>query len=458
MWDGDLLAREWSFGALTDGERGLLAGIFSGINSGAKVVADPATYPDNPSCLSIDGPLTRTWYLDADGDGQGTHAERVQSCDDVAPAGYAVGTDDCDDSRAEIHAGAPEICDGLANDCLVPDWPSRPAEESDADGDSWSACAGDCDDGDASVYPGAAEVCDGRATDCTLPTWPSAPAWDADNDNDGQSECAGDCDDANADVYVGAPEVCDGANNDCSDPAWPALPAAEADRDGDGSTICAGDCDDTDPSRHPAATEICNRIDDDCNGFPDDQDSNFDRDLDGWPSACDNCDNVWNLDQLDSDGDTLGDACDNCPELANASQADVDDDSFGDTCDNCVLDPNGAQSDSDGDGEGDRCDLDDGMIYITMTDPTHVEWQSEQGFASWNVYKGDLEVLRDTGDYVQEPGSNGLVWQQHDLGATWIQDVDVPDAGACAFFLVTGTSGGSESSLGPDSDGNRRIP
>lgn len=71
------------------------------------------------------------------------------------------------------------------------------------------------------------------------------------------------------------------------------------------------------------------------------------------------------------DGDTIDDAVDNCPEVANEDQADTDGDGVGNACndeddtdgdeyanllDNCPDNTNPGQEDTDGDGIGDACD------------------------------------------------------------------------------------------------------
>ncbi len=81
-----------------------------------------------------------------------------------------------------------------------------------------------------------------------------------------------------------------------------------------------------------------------------------DIDGDGILDGVDNCINVPNPDQTDTDGNGVGDVCE--------GNFDRDDDGIPNILDNCVDIPNPDQFDSDGDGIGNACDQD----FVTFTD------------------------------------------------------------------------------------------
>ena len=175
---------------------------------------------------------------------------------------------DCDDTRGEVNPAAPEICDGLDNDCDG----SPGAIEIDDDGDGFTECDGDCDDFDAEKYPGAPELCNGADENCD----DIVPPDEADSDADGVRGCEGDCDDSNSMSFPGAEEICDGLDNDCDE----VVPDDEVDVDGDGFSACENDCDETDDTIHPDAEERCDGVDTNCDGtLPADE---LDADGDGY--------------------------------------------------------------------------------------------------------------------------------------------------------------------------------
>ncbi len=261
-----------------------------------------------------------------DGNKGGGNADTA--AEDADGDGFPAG-EDCDDEDAAVNAGAPEVCDGVDNDCdgdidegVTNTW------YADADGDSYGdpdaaveacsapedtvASATDCDDTDPAVHPAAAETCNGIDDNCDgevdeglLTTFYTDADGDGYGDPDGTFDaCEGpdngvdnadDCDDTDPDAYPGAPEVCDGVDNDCDNRIdTDAQDAATwyADVDGDGygdpdSTVhaCeiptsyvdqARDCDDADFDVNPDADEVCDGIDNDCDGATDDADADVD--------------------------------------------------------------------------------------------------------------------------------------------------------------------------------------
>ena len=158
-------------------------------------------------------------------------------------------------------------------------------QDQDNDGDGQTENEGDCNDGSATRYSGAPELCNGIDDDCDT----VVPANEADADGDLCRVCHGDCDDSDPNRKAAAApcngtEKCDGIDNDCSS----ALALCEIDTDGDGyvnplcsanpSDQCSGfggglqgvDCDNSSATSCPACFEIClNGVDDNCNGKTD---------------------------------------------------------------------------------------------------------------------------------------------------------------------------------------------
>ena len=185
-----------------------------------------------------------TYYLDADGDAHGNSNVAQQSC--TQPSGYVLDNTDCDDSEALRNPSAPEICDGIDNDCDeltdddVPSIQAQPSWYLDADGDGYgydnttvNSCAqppsyelatGDCDDFDVNINPSASEVCDGLDNNCDGQIDEGVQSlwyYDADGDGYGSngattSSCTepsgyadnpDDCDDLENTVYPNAAEI-----------------------------------------------------------------------------------------------------------------------------------------------------------------------------------------------------------------------------------------------------------
>ena len=316
------------------------------------------------------------WYPDGDSDGFGAEEPVVWSCPDVV--GHTLVPGDCDDTNQDVNPQAPEICNGIDDDCdqdVDDDDADITGQQSiwyaDQDEDGWGdendsvvvcfapdgyvGASGDCNDEDAAYNPGAPE------DDCTDPNDYNCDGSTgyADADEDGHPACE-DCDDSDADVNPDATEVCnEGVDDDC-DGAADDSTAVDAltwyeDLDGDGygdaavtKLACEApfdfvaddqDCDDGDGDINPAAQEICDsaNVDEDCDGLADDDDDSAtgqstwyrDGDADGY-----------------GDADSTSDACDN-PSGYVSDDTDCDD---GDS----DINPDTVwYADSDSDGYGD---------------------------------------------------------------------------------------------------------
>jgi hypothetical protein len=334
--------------------------------------SDASIFPDAQEVCDgldqdCDGDIDEDFDLDADG--------YYDAEDPGCLAAWGAAGSDCDDLAAGINPGAAEACNTLDDDC-----DGDVDEDFDGDGDGAfdgddPACATnygdavDCDDDDPNVSPLAPELCNGLDDDCEG----SIPEEETDEDGDGYVDCespeadhvgspagGGDCDDADPDSWPGAPEVCDGADQDCDGQV-----DEDFDADGDGFAdggvpACevawgeSADCDDGDPAISPAATEVCDGIDQDCDGQVDED---FDADEDGWfdgdePDCaaawaeldCDDGDPAIFPFQIEDCGNGVDDNCD--------GQVDEDEDVDGDGVTTCAGD----------------CDDDDAAIFPGATE------------------------------------------------------------------------------------------
>jgi len=324
-------------------------GFDAGLGSCTGADCDDADADVNPAA-------DETWYdgIDQDCDGWSDYDADRDGFDSVD-----YGGDDCDDTDYEVNPDADEIWyDGIDQDC-------DGASDYDADGDGYDSAdygGEDCDDDDDAVYPGAPELDDGIDNDCN--------GVDEDDDTDGDGlpdevelDLGTDPDDpdSDGDGLLDGDEVGDDWDSPYDTDGDGDIDALDVDDDGDGllTEDEVGDPDDPRDSDNDGTPDHLD-LDSDDDGFDDAVEGDVDSDADGTPDYLDldsDGDSVLDIDELDDDTDD--DGIDN--------RLDTDDDGDGwstfeeEGWDNPDLDGDGVRNYLDPDSDGDETlDVDEG--------------------------------------------------------------------------------------------------
>ncbi|MCK0178907.1 hypothetical protein MWU50_06370, partial [Flavobacteriaceae bacterium S0862] len=126
------------------------------LQNGGNIPVDQNPVSDFPNALIVDG------FADDTDDIVGP--DRVEYFFDPASLRNNVGISQLEDASNYLSYVANQDLSlvRFTNLCISPD----PSDLTDDDGDGYTECEGDCNDTDATIFPGAPEICDGLDNDC----------------------------------------------------------------------------------------------------------------------------------------------------------------------------------------------------------------------------------------------------------------------------------------------------
>jgi hypothetical protein len=287
----------------------------------------------------------------------------VISTDDDSD-GFTADCGDCDDGVDTVYPGAPEICDGLDNQCPGDPGFGEIDEGLDSDGDGVADCFDGCPNDPGKTEPG---VCGCGVSDVDTDGDTVADCVDPDDDNDGvldPDDCARLVNSVSETPgeLLGLMRI----GPDFDQIEWPNMAQANVFNLYRGSTMVttsfaynhtciAQEIPDTRylDGAMPVSGELIYYLVSGRNSCPGGEGTL------GFASFGPERPNDTPcpfVGTADADGDLILDVNDNCPQFPNFSQTDADADGVGDLCDNCPADYDPTQLDTDGDGIGDVCE------------------------------------------------------------------------------------------------------